>query len=430
MKRRLRNQMARCRNSIGDYSSLEPRRMLAGNVNVFQTEGILYIRGDGADNQIQIDVNSSGDVVVEGVQGTTINRAEDSFVYDTDNGFISSLRSNLGAGDDSMFVEKLRVSGRVVAYGGAGNDDIGFFQSRVEKDLLIQTFSGDDNVSIDNVSVLARLIVTTLDGNDTVGIDNSRIADETLIATGEGNDRLAIRNSNHGGFVFLGGDGGDDFISAQNLFVQDTIGVYPGQGADNVLVADSVFESRVFVNGGDGSDSLEVDENTQFRQTVATGQIEGDEIVDGTLLASEAFTDLIRSGARLGTIVELATITPQLSTLLGAVQATGLTSALNSSAPLTVFAPTNDAFAAIDDVVQSLSLEELSDVLKFHVAPDAIFAEDLVLLDSVDTLLEQPFSVDTTDGVVLNGNATLAATDIRAKNGVVHVLNEVLVPAS
>ena len=80
-------------------------------------------------------------------------------------------------------------------------------------------------------------------------------------------------------------------------------------------------------------------------------------------------------------------------------------------------------------VVQSLSLEQLTDVLTFHVAVDEIFAADLVQLESVDTLFGDPFTVDTTNGVILNGNATLDATDIRAKNGVIHLLNEVLVPA-
>jgi uncharacterized surface protein with fasciclin (FAS1) repeats len=156
---------------------------------------------------------------------------------------------------------------------------------------------------------------------------------------------------------------------------------------------------------------------------------EGNDVDGGRLIASDTFAELIRSGARLGTVAELAAITPELSTLFGAVEATGLRSALNGPGTLTVFAPLNSAFAEIESVVASLSTDQLRDVLTFHVAPETIFASDLGQLESVDTLLGRSFTVDTSDGVVLNGNATLAATDIRAKNGVVHLLNQVLVPA-
>ena len=142
---------------------------------------------------------------------------------------------------------------------------------------------------------------------------------------------------------------------------------------------------------------------------------------------------MIASEARLGTVTELAVLTPELSTLVGALQSTGLDDALNGEGPFTAFAPLNSAFDKLPDgTLEGLTTEQLSDILKFHVvAGDAVFAAELVTLTSVETLLGQSFTVDLTSGSpVLNGDVTLAATDIRAKNGVIHLLNEVLLPAT
>ena len=102
--------------------------------------------------------------------------------------------------------------------------------------------------------------------------------------------------------------------------------------------------------------------------------------------------------------------------------------AVAGDGPLTVFAPLNSAFDAISDVVAGLTNDQLTDVLLFHVAGQEISSELLVTLDSVETLLGQSFTVDATDGVILNGNAELAAVDIQAKNGIVHLLQDVLIP--
>jgi len=94
-----------------------------------------------------------------------------------------------------------------------------------------------------------------------------------------------------------------------------------------------------------------------------------------------------------------------------------------------VFAPLNSAFEKLPErTLESLTTDQLTDILTFHVATEQIFAGDPVTRTSVDTLLGQSFSVEVDDGVLLNGNVTIAATDIRAKNGVVHLLNEVLLP--
>jgi len=220
-------------------------------------------------------------------------------------------------------------------------------------------------------------------------------------------------------------------VSLDGVTIERFAGLQTQSGNDDVVVEDTSF-NRLRAGGGRGFDSLEaVGDGNEFNGSASIRSFEGDNVADETERRDEVFSDLITSGARLGTIAELAALTPDLSTLLGALQATGLDAAVAGEGPLTVFAPLNSAFAEISDVVEGLTLEQLSDVLTFHVAAGSIFASELVTQTSVDTLLGQSFSVEIIDGeVILNGDVTLAATDIRAKNGVIHLLNNVLIPGA
>jgi uncharacterized surface protein with fasciclin (FAS1) repeats len=149
---------------------------------------------------------------------------------------------------------------------------------------------------------------------------------------------------------------------------------------------------------------------------------------------------LMPAAAQEQTIVEIAAGNPDFSTLVAAVTAAdpAIAAALSGEGPLTVFAPTNQAFA---DLLAALNLsaeevlantELLNQVLLYHVVEGAVLAETVVTLDgqSVPTLLEgESVAVSVVNGgVVLNGNVNVVATDIIASNGVIHVIDAVLVP--
>lgn len=428
---RQRTTRKRSNGSSRSYQSLEKRQLLAGDVNVFLHDANLYVRGDHADNQVAISVDEFGDIEVAGVDGTTINGGEDAFRIDTQNGRLDGdLRVNMARGNDSIFVEEVDIRGRAVFYGGAGDDSIGVYDVEVMDSLIAHSGRGDDMISIDEVDIGGLLAAVTLAGEDTVGIDASNIEGRTILLTGSGDDNVAIRNSTHREAAYVFTQNGNDFVGTDNLTAESFVAVVTGFGSDDVYVNDSSFAGRTYVNGGFFSqDNLEVDGETSFAADPTVIGFEGTDVAGGKLQTDDVYNELILDGARLGTITELAVLTPELSTLVGALQATNLAGALDGDTVLTAFAPTNSAFDKISDVVASLTTEQLSDVLLFHVVPGAVSSQQLVMMDSVTTLLGQSFSVDTSSGdVVLNGNATLAATDIRAKNGVIHVLNDVLVP--
>ena len=130
------------------------------------------------------------------------------------------------------------------------------------------------------------------------------------------------------------------------------------------------------------------------------------------------------------TIVDLAVGADGTSTLVAAVKAAGLLEVLSGEGPFTVLAPTNDAFAALPAGALDGLLadpEALASVLKAHVVSGKVKAATVVTLPQVETL-NGTYAVAVTDGVVSIGGATVIATDLMAGNGVVHLIDTVILP--
>ena len=133
------------------------------------------------------------------------------------------------------------------------------------------------------------------------------------------------------------------------------------------------------------------------------------------------------------TIVDIAAGNPDFSTLVAAVSAAGLVDALSGEGPFTVFAPTNEAFAALPEgTLESLLLPEnkqqLTDILLYHVVPGAVLAADVVNLTEAETLLGKNVNIKVDMGSVMINEANVVATDIIADNGVIHVIDSVILP--
>jgi len=140
--------------------------------------------------------------------------------------------------------------------------------------------------------------------------------------------------------------------------------------------------------------------------------------------------------AEAGTIVTIAASKPEFSTLVAALKAADLAGALSGPGPFTVFAPTNAAFDALPaGTVQTLLKPEnkakLQAVLKFHVLSAAVESSALAgkTLTSPPTLQGGTLAIDGRNGVTVAGAKVIAA-DIRASNGIIHVIDKVLLPAN
>ena len=130
------------------------------------------------------------------------------------------------------------------------------------------------------------------------------------------------------------------------------------------------------------------------------------------------------------TIAEIAVGNKDFSTLVAAAKAAGLVDALGAKGPMTVFAPTNAAFEklgkeTLDKVLADKEL--LTKILKAHIVEGSVMAADVVKLDGKDV---NGFTIKIDGDKVMIGTATVTKADIKAKNGVVHVIDTVLVPTA
>jgi transforming growth factor-beta-induced protein len=132
-------------------------------------------------------------------------------------------------------------------------------------------------------------------------------------------------------------------------------------------------------------------------------------------------------------IVDTAAADERFTTLVAAVQAAGLVETLKGEGPFTVFAPTNDAFAALPEgTVDSLLLPEnqqqLIDILTYHVVSGRVMAADVVTLTEAETVQGQNVNIRVDDGRVYLNDAEVIITDIETTNGIIHVIDAVLLP--
>ncbi len=149
--------------------------------------------------------------------------------------------------------------------------------------------------------------------------------------------------------------------------------------------------------------------------------------------STDAMTETTDAMAEVGTIVDVAVEAGLFNTLVAAVTAADLVDALSADGPLTVLAPTDDAFTAlpaglVDCLLLPENKEALSSILTYHVIEGAVMSGDLTAGD-VPTLQGENVTVDLTDGVFFN-NAAVIQADVEASNGVVHAIDAVLVPPS
>lgn len=132
-------------------------------------------------------------------------------------------------------------------------------------------------------------------------------------------------------------------------------------------------------------------------------------------------------------IVDTAVKAGKFNTLVAAVQAAGLVDTLKGDGPFTVFAPTDEAFAklgddAINDLLKPENKDKLAAILKYHVVSGKIMAADVVNVKKAKTVQGQSVKVTIKEGSVYIDKAKVVATDIETSNGVIHIIDSVVVP--
>jgi len=152
------------------------------------------------------------------------------------------------------------------------------------------------------------------------------------------------------------------------------------------------------------------------------------------LTAAAAIATPVFAGSNAKDIVDTAANAGTFETLVAAVTAADLVETLKGDGPFTVFAPTDEAFAALPEgTVESLLLPENKDqliaVLTYHVVPGKVMSTDLSDDMTATTVQGGTITIDLDDGVMIN-DASVVTADIEAENGVIHVIDKVILPAS
>lgn len=134
-----------------------------------------------------------------------------------------------------------------------------------------------------------------------------------------------------------------------------------------------------------------------------------------------------------GDIVAVAAGNDSFKTLVAAVKAAGLVETLQGEGPFTVFAPTDEAFAklpegTLETLLKPENKEKLVGILTYHVVPGKVMAKDVVGLDSAKTVNGKEVSIQVEGKTVMVGKAKVVKTDVNATNGVIHVIDTVLLP--
>lgn len=134
-------------------------------------------------------------------------------------------------------------------------------------------------------------------------------------------------------------------------------------------------------------------------------------------------------------IVAVAAGAGQFNTLVAALKAADLVATLQSPGPFTVFAPTDEAFAklpagTVDSLLLPENKDKLTAILTYHVVAGEVLAADVVKLSSADTVEGQSVTISASDAGVRVNDANVVTTDVMASNGVIHVIDTVLIPSS
>ncbi len=210
------------------------------------------------------------------------------------------------------------------------------------------------------------------------------------------------------------------------VYAADVVGLASAATVQGEAIAITVDDGGVVLNGMSNVVTTDVEASNGVIHVI-NQVILPPSLHSGADAASEEMS-------MMSDIVDTATEAGSFTTLLAAVEAAGLTETLQGEGPFTVFAPTDEAFAALgEDTINGLleDVETLSQILLYHVVSGEVLAADVVGLEAATTVQGEDISVAVVDGgVVLNGSANVVTTDIVTSNGVIHVIDAVILPPS
>ncbi len=331
------------------------------------------------------------------------------------------------------------VPGRVLA-----SEVVGLSSATTVNGADVTITSGGGTVMIDDATVIATDIEAT---NGVIHVIDDVLFPEVVFD-------VIQTAQDAGGFgtllAALGAAGLTDFLGGDGPFTvfaptDDAFAALPAHTIEALLADTDRLTDILTYHVVAGAVTSDVVVTLPSAETLNGASVEitvegGSVMVDGasvTVVDIEATNgiihviDAVLLPEPLPTVVDIATGSDDFTTLVAALSAADLVGTLQGDGPFTVFAPTNAAFEAlpsgvVDDLLADVDL--LTRVLTYHVTPDLVTSTEVVGLSTAPTLNGKDIAVSVDGGSVMLDDATVIATDIAAVNGIVHVIDEVLLP--
>lgn len=263
-KNRRRNAALDQHQPLARLQKLEDRSLLAGNVTAQMIGQTAFVTGDSADNNTQILVDN-GNVVVRGLDGTTINGSTDDFVLATGTSLPGSLIASFGDGNDTFTLDGISVGRHAWIAGGNGNDSLAVMgSSTIGFNLRMDGNAGDDVLSVQDSTVTGTPTLVGGIGNDMIIMSNSIAGNNLTIFAGAGNDDVVVDDSQVGVDTRVFGQQGDDDIVFRNATLFDDVFIYAGAGSDIVLFDSTAVGDKSWIFGQSGTDNISYTGTTQF----------------------------------------------------------------------------------------------------------------------------------------------------------------------
>ncbi len=262
---------------------LETRYSLSGNVDVATRGDNVFFHGDDLANAVEVSV-SSGNVLVTGTDGTTINGGATPFtlrtgttqiggsvfvhLFDGDDKFVMKgglqINRNLhvftGQGIDDLGFENASVLGTAILLTNSGNDRLVMRSLSIGENLILDLGDGDDTFNTQSISVGDNVFASTHSGDDAIVLEQTTVADRIVLRTGRGDDTISIVGSTIRDDLTLKTGLSDDFVSIESSAIGEHLKLVTSRDDDAVVVKGTTTIGTLLMDfAGVGNDALEVE---------------------------------------------------------------------------------------------------------------------------------------------------------------------------
>jgi cyclophilin family peptidyl-prolyl cis-trans isomerase len=283
---RPRRPSRRHRAAVSFGEALEARTLLAGNVVADLINGNLALTGDAAANSVEITIVGD-DLVVRGLDDTTINGSSDDFVIQAGaTTFGGSVEVALGQSSDTFLISgPLTISGDIELRDSNGSGRLGITDATIGGDVTVHSSKSADTVSLLNAELEGDLILDLGDGRNFISLDDTSVAGRMSVRTGKHADIIVLQGSTVGGLHAVTGRRNDEII-LRNSTIDGDFHAFTGEDRDFVLMEDSTVTGNTQLWLGADSDFVVTQGDVEFGGHFFAGGILGRkdaiELSDGT----------------------------------------------------------------------------------------------------------------------------------------------------